>query len=411
MPLTRADLEKLDAADPLAHKREAFDLPAGMIYLDGNSLGPLPRHVPARLAEVVAQEWGNDLILSWNIHGWIDLPRRVGDRIGRLVGARPGSVLAADSTSANLFKLVSAALRLRPDRSKILSDSGNFPTDLYIAEGATGLAGRGRLEIVQPEAVAASIDEDTALVMLTEVDYRTGRRHDMRALTALAHEKGALILWDLAHSAGAFPVDLDGAAVDFAVGCSYKYLNGGPGAPAYLYVAPRHQEAVASPLSGWLGHDAPFAFELGYRPAPGIARFACGTPSILGLSALDAALDVFDDVDLGEIRRKSVALGEHFIALAEQELAGFGFGVASPRDPGQRGSQASLTHGEGYAIMQALIARGVVGDFRAPDVLRFGFCPLYLGFADLWDAIAQLKAVMQDGEWQRPEFRIRAKVT
>lgn len=410
MTLRRTDLEALDAADPLAGKRAEFLLPEGVIYLDGNSLGPLPAGVPARVEDLIRRQWGEDLIVSWNKHGWMDLPGKVGNRIARLIGAEAGSVISADSTSVNLFKLVCAALALNPGRMTVLSDSGNFPTDLYIAGSAAALMAAGvSLRVVAPEDVLDAIDGDTALVMLTGVDYRTGRMHDMADITAAAQAKGALMLWDLAHSAGAVPVDLSGCNADFAVGCAYKYLNGGPGAPAFLYVAPRHHAAARSPLSGWLGHEAPFAFDLDYRPAEGIGRFICGTPNMLSLAALDAALDVWDDVDMQVIRAKSRALGDNFIRLVEQECEGFALG--SPRDSAWRGSQVSLRHPEGYAIVQALIARGVIGDFRAPDVLRFGFSPLYVRHVDVWDAVAHLKAVMATGEWQRPEFRTRAKVT
>lgn len=410
MTLRRADLEALDAADPMAGKRAEFLLPEGVIYLDGNSLGPLPAGVPARVEDLIRRQWGEDLIVSWNKHGWMDLPGKVGNRIARLIGAEAGSVISADSTSVNLFKLVCAALALNPGRMTVLSDSGNFPTDLYIASSAAALMAAGvSLRVVAPEDVLDAIDGDTALVMLTGVDYRTGRVHDMAAITAAAQARGALMLWDLAHSAGAVPVDLAGCNADFAVGCAYKYLNGGPGAPAFLYVAPRHQAAARSPLSGWLGHEAPFAFDLDYRPAEGIGRFICGTPNMLSLAALDAALDVWDGVEMTAIRAKSRALGDNFIRLVEQECEGFGLG--SPRDSAERGSQVSLRHPEGYAIVQALIARGVIGDFRSPDVLRFGFCPLYVRHVDVWNAVAHLKAVMTTSEWQRPEFHTRAKVT
>lgn len=410
MNLTRAALEALDRADPLAGRRDAFYLPNGIIYLDGNSLGPMPKNVPARVDHLIREQWGNDLILSWNKNGWMDLPTKVGARISRLVGAEPEAILSADSTSVNLFKLVCAALALNPGRKEILSDSGNFPTDLYIANGAAALMRSGvSLNVVAPEQVLGAIHANTALVMLTHVDYRTGRVHDMAAITRAAQAAGALVLWDLAHSAGAIPVELAACNVDFAVGCSYKYLNGGPGAPAWLYVAPRHQTAAASPLSGWLGHAAPFAFDLDYRPAGGITRFVCGTPNMLSLVALDAALDAFDGVDMHEIRAKSMALGDLFIALVEQECPGFALG--SPREASARGSQVSLRHPDGYAIVQALIARGVIGDFRAPDVLRFGFCPLYLRYVDVFDMVMHLKAVMHADEWKRPEFSTRAKVT
>lgn len=410
--ITRSELEALDRADPLAAKRAAFYLPQGTIYLDGNSLGPMPLGVPARVDALMREQWAEDLIVSWNKHGWVDLPFRVGARIGRLIGAEADSVISADSTSVNLYKLVCAALALNPGKKTILSDSGNFPTDLYIAGGAAELMRLGvSLVVVEPEAVLDAIDTDTALVMLTHVDYRTGRLHDMKGITARAHAKGALALWDLAHSCGALPVDLAGAGADFAVGCSYKYLNGGPGAPAWLYVAPRHQSKVRSPLSGWLGHEAPFAFDLDYRPADGIGRFICGTANMISLAALDGALEVFDDVDMIAVRVKSMALGDLFIRLVEQECQGLGFVLGSPREAAQRGSQVSLRHPDGYAIMQALIARRAVGDFRAPDVLRFGFCPLYVRHQDVWDLVQHLKAVMTNNEWKRAEFSKRAKVT
>jgi kynureninase len=340
------------------------------------------------------------------------VPARLGAKIARLIGAKPGEVLVADSTSLNVFKALHAALCLRPGRSVILSDDGNFPTDLYMAQGLTELLSDShRLEVVAPDEIAASLTEDVAVLMLTEVDYRTGRLHDMKALTRLAHDKGALALWDLCHSAGAFPVDLSGCGADFAVGCGYKYLNGGPGAPAFIYVAERWQGSAEQPLFGWMGHDAPFAFDLDYRPRAGIARFLVGTPPILSLTALEAGLDLFADIELGALRRKSGALGDLFIALVEQELSGSGLTLASPRQAAERGSQVSYRHPEGYPIMQALIARGVIGDFRAPDILRFGFAPLYVSFTDIWNAVAQLVAVIAGQEWQKPEFRRRAAVT
>ncbi|MHB2166313.1 kynureninase [Alsobacter sp. R-9] len=410
--ITRSDLAALDARDPLAARRDLFNLPEGVIYLDGNSLGPLPRNVASRMEDVVRRQWGQDLIRSWNTNGWIDLPSRVGARIGALVGAEPGSVISADSTSVNLYKLVCAALALNPGRHVVLTDSGNFPTDVYVASGAAEVMDKGvHVRVVAPEGVAEAIDADTALVMLTHVDYRTGRVHDMEAITARAHAAGALMLWDLAHSAGALPVDLAACRVDLAVGCSYKYLNGGPGAPAWLYVAPRHQAAARSPLTGWLGHAAPFAFDLDFRPAEGIARFICGTPNILSLAALDAALDAFDGIDMQEVRAKSVKLGDLFIALVDQRCGELGFTLGAPRDGRERGSQVSLRHEEGYAIMQALIARNVIGDFRAPDVLRFGFCPLYARYTDVWDLTDHLLQVMLTREYEQERFRMRAKVT
>jgi kynureninase len=412
MTITPQTCLEMDAADPLAQSRDAFVLPAGIVYLDGNSLGALPRQAEERVRAVMTRQWGQDLIKSWNVHDWIGAPARLGGKIARLIGAKPNEVVVADSTSLNVFKALHAALCLRPKRRVILSDDGNFPTDLYMAQGLTELLGSThRLKIVPADEIESALTEDVAVLMLTEVDYRTGRLHDMRALTKLAHDKGVLAFWDLCHSAGAFPVDLNGCGADFAVGCGYKYLNGGPGAPAFIYVAERWQGSAEQPLFGWMGHDAPFAFDLDYRPKPGIARFLVGTLPILSLTALEAGLDLFADVALGALHRKSGALGDLFIALVEQELSGSGLTLASPRPAAERGSQVSYRHPEGYPIMQALIARGVIGDFRAPDILRFGFAPLYVSFSDIWNAVAHLKAVMAGQEWQKPEFRRRAAVT
>lgn len=410
--MTRPDCEALDRADPLARKRDAFVIPEGLVYLDGNSLGMMPRHVPERLAEVAERQWGRDLVSSWNLHGWVDMPRRVGDRLARLIGAPSGSVIAGDTISVNLFKLLGAAAKISPGRRVILSDSGNFPSDLYVAQGFRDLLDDGYvLKVVAPEEVADAIDETVLVSLLTEVDYRTARRHDMAAVTAVAHAKGALTIWDLAHSAGAIPVDLVGAGADFAVGCSYKYLNGGPGAPAFLYVRPDLQNQVQPPLAGWFGHESPFAFDLTYRPAPGIIRNQCGTQPILALAALDAALDVWDDVDLETLRAKSVALCGTFIDLVEQRCGKFGVSLAGPREMARRGSHVSLHHPEGYAVMQALIASGVVGDFRAPDMMRFGFTPLYTRFTDVWDAVEALTRILDTRRWDQPQFRNRKAVT
>ncbi|HYD64915.1 kynureninase [Azospirillum sp.] len=410
--ISREDALALDAADELAAVRERFVLPEGEIYLDGNSLGALPRATAERLRHVVEAEWGRDLIRSWNAAGWIDLPQRVGDKIGRLVGAAAGEVVVADSTSVNLFKALSAALRLRPDRRVIVTERGNFPTDLYVAQGLIEqLGGRHELRMVERDAVAGAIGADTAVVMLTHVDYRTGAVHDMAGVTAAAHGQGALMLWDLAHSAGAMPVDLDGCGADLAVGCGYKYLNGGPGAPAFLYVARRHQEAFRQPLTGWMGHAEPFAFGTGYRPADGIRRALCGTPPVLSLAALEAGVDELLAVDLRAVRRKSLAMTGLFRRLVAGMGLELGLELAGPEDPAACGSQVSLRHPQGYAIVQALIARGIVGDFRAPDILRFGFAPLYLRFADVWDAAAALRDVLETGAWDRPEFHRRHAVT
>jgi kynureninase len=412
MPMTRDDLLARDRDDPLALFRERFDLPDGIIYLDGNSLGALPHATAERVQAVVRDQWGLDLIKSWNAHDWISLPQRCGDKVGRLVGAAPGQVVVADSTSVNLFKLLTAALEARPDRTVIVSERDNFPTDLYVAQGLIKmLGGRHELRLVDDGADApAAIDGQTAVAMLTHVNYKTGWMHDMAAVTARAHDAGALMLWDLAHSAGALPVDLNGCDVDLAVGCGYKYLNGGPGAPAFLYVAERLQDAIRPPLSGWMGHADPFDFDWEYRPAGGIARNLCGTPPVIGMAALDTSLDVILAADMDQIRAKSVVLGDLFIAAVEQECAGHGLTLASP-PAAQRGSQVSLIHPHGYAIMQALIARGVIGDFRAPDILRFGFTPLYTRYVDIWDAVAVLRDIMAEGSWDRPEFHARAAVT
>ncbi|HEX3499529.1 MAG TPA: kynureninase [Stellaceae bacterium] len=410
--MTRDEALALDRADTLAAFRSRFVLPADIIYLDGNSLGALPKATPARLAAVIENEWGEGLIRSWNRHGWIDLPRRVGDKIGRLIGARPGEVVVADSTSVNLFKLIAAALRLRPERRVIVSESENFPTDLYVAQGLIELLGnRHELRLVTPQTLDAALDDDVALVLLTHVNYRSGRMHDMAAVTRRAHAAGALMLWDLAHSAGALQVDLNGCDADLAVGCGYKYLNGGPGAPAFLYVVQRLQEDFRSPLTGWLGHAAPFDFDWRYRPAPGIASAIVGTPPILSLAALEIGIDLALEADLAAVRAKSLALARLFAARVSESCAGFGLTLASPSRDDERGSQICYAHPEGYAIMQALIARGVIGDFRAPDILRFGFTPLYTGFADVFDAVEILREVLASGEWDRPEFKRRAAVT
>jgi kynureninase len=362
------------------------------------------------MAKVVSEEWGRDLITSWNRHDWIDLPRRVGDKIARLVGASPGEVMAADSTSVNLFKLLAAEPALRPERRVLLSERGNFPTDLYVAEGLAALLGRGHaLKLVEAEEVAGAIDETVAVVFLTEVDYRTGRLHDMQAVTAKAHAAGTVMLWDLAHSAGALPVDLHEAGAELAVGCGYKYLNGGPGAPAFLYVRQDLQERIETPLTGWLGHAEPFAFETAWRPAPGIGRGRVGTPPILSLAALEVGVDLLLEADIAALRRASMALTERLVAGVEKHCPALR--LVSPRDPERRGSQVSFAHAEGYAIMRALIARDVIGDFRAPDMLRFGVAPLYIGEEEIDRAVAQLRLVLDNREWDRPEYKEREAVT
>jgi kynureninase len=393
-----------------AQTRALFHLPKDIIYLDGNSLGPLPLAAAQSVAKTITQEWGDGLIRSWNQAGWMGWPTAIGDRIARLIGAPPGSVVMGDTLSIKVYQALAAAVALNPTRHVILSDTGNFPTDLYMAEGLIKtLGGRHTLKVVAPEAVAEAIDESVAVLMLTEVDYRTGRLHDMAALTARAHAAGTLTVWDLAHSAGALPIDLVGAKADFAVGCTYKYLNGGPGAPAFIYVAPRHAQASAPALSGWMGHAAPFAFDPHYRAGAGIERMRVGTPPILALAALNAALDVWDAVDIADIRRMSIKLCELFLKEVEArcpELV-----LASPRDSARRGSQISFRHEQGYAMIQALIARGVIGDFRAPDIMRFGFTPLYINEGDVLAAVAVLEKVVAQRLWDQPQYREKARVT
>jgi kynureninase len=387
-------------------------LPDGVIYLDGNSLGPLPKATPARIAEVMQREWGQSLIRSWTDHGWIDLQYRVGEKIGQLIGAEPGTTVVADSTSINLFKLLAAALDQRPDRRVILTEEGNFPTDLYMAQGLTALLQRGHVLRPVPSAeLAAALNRDVAVLMLTQVNYRTGAMHDMAALTRAAHDVGALTLWDLSHSAGAVPLQLAAEAVDLAVGCGYKYLNGGPGAPAFLCIAQHLLGSVRLPLTGWLGHAEPFAFEGNYRPAAGIARAVVGTPPILSLAAFDVGIDIALEAPMLAVRAKSLRLAEMFIELVEHECGGEGFRLLTPTVGSARGSQVSLAHPNGYAIMQALIERGVIGDFRAPDVLRFGLAPLYVRHVDVWDAVAMLRAVMRGESWRDARFQERRSIT
>jgi kynureninase len=395
--------------DFTATKRQ-FHLPEGLIYLDGNSLGPLPKTAAARVAQAITGEWGELLIRGWNKAGWMDQPTKVGDRVARLIGAEAGHVVMGDTLSIKVYQALASALQLAPQRRVILSDTGNFPSDLYMAQGlAQTLGADYRLKTVAPEAVLEAIDDTVAVVMITEVDYRSGRRHDMAALSARAHAVGAMIVWDLAHSAGAFPLQVAKDGADFAVGCSYKYLNSGPGGPAFIYVAPRHANRVQPALSGWLGHDAPFAFEPDYRPAPGVDRMRVGTPPVLQLAALEAALDIWDGVDLHDLRTACLSLGDRFIAGVEAACPTLR--LVTPRAHDQRGSQISFAHPEGYAIMQALIAQGVIGDFRAPDILRFGITPLYIGTAEIDGAVAALADIMSSGSWDRPEFKARAKVT
>ena len=393
-----------------SNTRQQFHLPEGLVYLDGNSLGPMPKTALAAAKRVIADEWGEMLIGGWNKADWMSLPMRLGEKIGRLIGAPAGSVTTGDTLSIKVYQALASALELNPGRKIVLSDNGNFPTDLYMAVGLLKSLGEDyRLKVVDPEAVADHIDDSVAVVMLTEVDYRSGRMHDMAAITRKAHDAGAVMIWDLAHSAGAVPVDLTAANADFAVGCTYKYLNGGPGAPAFIYVRPDLADRVRPALSGWLGHEAPFAFDLDYRPGAGVERMRVGTPPIIQMTVLDAALEVWDGVDMADIRARSIELSQRFIELVE---AGTDKAVlASPRDPQARGSQVSFRFSEGYAAMQALIARTVVGDFRAPDIMRFGFCPLYNSVEEVEQAAGILCEIVETGAWDRPEFRKRQAVT
>jgi kynureninase len=436
---TLPECRAFDAQDPLRKLRDLFTLPEGVIYLDGNSLGVLPKATAARVAQTITHEWGEGLIRSWNSAGWFSLPQRLGGKIARLIGANPGEVVATDSTSINLYKVLSAALRIAadadPKRKVIVSERSNFPTDLYIAESLCKQRGY-TLRLVDEEGIGSSLTEEVAVLMLTHVNYRTGAMHDMAGLTALAHRSGVMSVWDLAHSAGAVPVDLHAADADFAIGCGYKYLNGGPGAPAFLWVHPRHIDRSTQPLAGWWSHASPFEFTPGYAPAPGIARYLCGTQPILSMAALECGLDTLLAAEpmggVAALRHKSLALTDLFIELIEERCAGHGLSLMTPRRHDRRGSQVCLTWQASnapagspgaYAIVQALIARGVIGDYRAGDswassgqaathdILRFGFTPLYIGFEDVWHAVEHLRQVLESGEWRRPEFAEKHAVT
>jgi len=410
--LNLSDIKALDHIDPLRRCRDKFQLPKGTIYLDGNSLGALPKTVISRVNDVVELQWGQSLISSWNTHDWISLPSRVGTKIGRLIGAQDNTVICADSTSVNIFKLLSAAVRLAPNRRIILSDTGNFPNDLYIIQGVINfLDDKYELKLVAPEEIENSLTEDVAVAVLTEVDYRTGRRHNMAGLTSKAKSSDIKIIWDLCHSAGAFPVDLAECGVEFAVGCCYKYLNGGPGAPAFLYVTSELQDLIQPPLSGWMGHRAPFGFDLDYSPATGILRNLCGTPGVIAMSSLDAALDIWDDIDLQDVREKSQLMINLFAQLVAELCPNMGLSQITSFPEEQRGSQISFSHTHGYAIIQALIDRGVVGDFRDPDILRFGMTPLYISFDEVRQAVEIFADVLNKQIWDQPKFHRREAVT
>lgn len=414
---TRTDCLTLDDQDPLAPLRNQFALPAGVIYLDGNSLGARPVAALERAQAVIAEEWGNGLIRSWNSAGWADLSQRLGNRLAPLIGARDGEVVITDTTSINLFKVLSAALTVQreraPSRKVIVSEASNFPTDLYIAEGLTELLQQGySLRLVNsPDELPQAIDQDTAVVMLTHVNYKTGYMYDMQAQTALSHECGALAIWDLAHSAGAVPIDLHEAGADYAIGCTYKYLNGGPGSQAFVWVNPALVDVVTQPLSGWFGHTRQFAMESRYAPSQGIARYLCGTQPITSLAMVECGLDIFAQTDMASLRAKSLALTDVFIELVESRCAAHQLTLITPREHARRGSHVSFEHPEGYAVIQALIARGVIGDYREPRIMRFGFTPLYTSFTEVWDAVEILGEVLDQKAWDQPQFKVRHSVT
>ena len=406
------DVKQLDQCDRLARKRDEFELPKDVIYLDGNSLGALPQVARRRAQQVVEQQWGVDLVKSWNCHDWISLPLRIGDRIGALIGAASGQTICCDSTSVNLFKVLHCAKALQPDRTIVLTQNDNFPADLYIAQGFVA-SGTQQLQVkpVKSEQLEQHLTTDIAVLMLTHVHYKSAAMHDMARLTRLAQEKGIIVIWDLAHSVGALPLSVDAWHVDFAVGCGYKYLNGGPGAPAFVYAAQRHHAAISQPLTGWMGHKAPFEFAANYKPAPGISQFLCGTPPVLSMSVLEAALQVFDGVELGALREKSVALTELFLTLIEDTPALQELELVSPRKAAGRGSHLAFSHPQAYAICQALIANKVICDFRAPSILRFGFAPLYLSFQQVWDSVAILAEIIASKSYAQQQYSKRNQVT
>ncbi|MGY3027613.1 kynureninase [Pseudomonas lurida] len=414
---TRSDCQALDAQDPLAPLRRQFALPEGVIYLDGNSLGARPVAALARAQAVIAEEWGNGLIRSWNSAGWAHLSQRLGDCLAPLIGARDGEVVITDTTSINLFKVLSAALTVQrqrqPGRKVIVSEASNFPTDLYIAEGLAELLQQGySLRLVNsPDELPQAIDQDVAVVMLTHVNYKTGFMYDMQALTDLSHECGALSIWDLAHSAGAVPIDLHQAGADYAIGCTYKYLNGGPGSQAFVWVNPALVDVVRQPLSGWFGHTRQFAMESNYAPSAGIARYLCGTQPITSLAMVECGLEIFAQTDMASLRSKSLALTDLFIALVQTRCAAHELVLITPREHARRGSHVSFEHPEGYAVIQALIARGVIGDYREPRIMRFGFTPLYTRFTEVWDAVEILGDILDNRTWDQPQFKVRNSVT
>ncbi|GAA0358558.1 kynureninase [Bowmanella denitrificans] len=412
MTYTKAFFEQLDNQDPLASFRAQFALNEAEIYLDGNSLGARPKAALARAQQVVEQEWGQDLIRSWNKHQWFELPYRIGNKIASLIGAEDGEVVCTDATGLNLYKAVSTALQLNPSRKVVLMEGSNFPTNNYMVQGLLSqLGGNYQVRFVEEAQLLEQIDEQVAVVCLTQVHYKTGRVLDMQAITAYAQQKGCLVVWDLCHSAGALPVDLNGANADLAVGCTYKYLNGGPGSPAFIFVAKRHHNLAQQPLSGWWGHSAPFDFKRDYQPGQGISQMLSGTQAILSLAVAEVGIDLMCAADMQQLRKKSQALTRYFIELLDQECGEHGFELVSPREDEKRGSQVALSHAQGYPIMQALIDAGVIGDFRAPDILRFGFAPLYNSYVDIWQAVQRFKVIMDEERWRDAQFNQRHAVT
>lgn len=412
MTLTLNSVRELDSRDPLAQTRKEFSLNEGEVYLDGNSLGAMPKKAAERAQEVVVQQWSRSLIQSWNSHNWVDLPKRTGEKIGYLIGAQANEVVCTESTGVNIYKAVACALQLNPDRRVIVMEGSNFPTNNYMVQGLIDQLGQGHeIRFVERGELIESLDESVAVACLTQVHYKTGEKFDLADVTAKAQAKGAVVVWDLCHSTGAFPVDVTRANVDLAVGCTYKFLNGGPGSPAYIYMASRHHNRVRQPLTGWWGHEAPFEFTRDYSPAEGISQQFTGTPSVVALSVMEPGIDLMCQTDPEVILQKSHGLTGLFIDLVEQECAGFGLELVTPRDPDKRGSQVAFRHKQGYPIIQALIAEGVIGDFRAPDILRFGFAPLYNSYEDVWSAVQRLKNILQDETWRAPEFNRRHAVT
>ena len=412
--LTREDFIKLDTLDPIKKAREEFSLPKDVIYFDGNSLGPLPKNTIKSLDSVIQREWGDGLVRSWNDEKWINLPRNLGNQIAPLIGANEGEVIVVDSTSVNLFKVLSSALMLNKNRKVIVSEAANFPSDLYILEGVNNMFGESYERCLIDEGddeIEKYIDSSTAVVVLSHINYKTGRITDIKKITTFAHEKGALVVWDISHSVGVFPMNLHDLGVDFAVGCTYKHLNGGPGAPGFLFVHSSLIEKVSQPLTGWLGHIKPFDFEVEYKPANDINKFICGTPPIIAYKAIESGLEIFKDLSIIEIREKSIKLSEMFIQLIQQECTEFCFMLFSPKNSEQRGSQISFLHENAYSIIQALISHGIIGDYREPNIMRFGISPLYMRFEDVWNAITCLREIMQTGEWQSEKFKNKNYVT